>query len=102
MFPTIFPFVDNPFDKTTPDITVFGVPLSEKAFLILGGIWGFGMLACAVWLIVGIVNFGKAKHVSRNPDALTDASKSIFIPIIAIACLAGVGTLFGAAAGLFG
>ena len=51
MFPTIFSVVDNPFDKTNPDISVFGIPLSEKGFLILGGIWGAGMLVCAIWLV---------------------------------------------------
>lgn len=101
MFPTIFPIVDNPFDKTTPDISVFGVPLSEKAFLILGGIWGAGMLVLAGFLVRGIVNFGRAKRMSHNPEALNDATKSILVPLIAIACLAGAGTLFGAAAGLF-
>lgn len=102
MFPTIFPIVDNPFDKTNPDISVFGVPLSEKGFLILGGIWGAGMLVCAIWLVIGIVKFGQAKRVNHNPDALSDSSKLIFTPLISIACLGGIGTLFGAAAGLFG
>ena len=97
----MFPIVDNPFDKTNPDIGVWGV-LGEKGLVILGGIWGAGLLACAVWLVVGIVKFGKAKHVSRNPEALSDASKQVLYPVIAIACLAGVGTIFGAAAGLFG
>ena len=96
----MFPIVDNPFDKTNPDIGVWGV-LGEKGLLILGGIWGAGLLACAVWLVIGIVKFGRAKHVSRNPDALSDASKSVLYPVIAIACLAVVGTIFGAAAGLF-
>ena len=100
MFPTIFPIVENPFDKTNPDLGVWGL-LGEKGLLILGGIWGAGLLACAVWLVIGIVKFGRAKHVSRNPDALNDASKSVLFPVIAIACLAGVGTIFGAAAGLF-
>lgn len=100
MFPTIFPFVDNPFDKTNPNLDVWGL-LGEKGLWFLGGIWGAGLLACAVWLVRGIVNFGRAKHVSRNPEALNDASKSILYPVIAIACLAGVGTIFGAAAGLF-
>ena len=35
----MFPIVDNPFDKTNPDIGVWGV-LGEKGLLILGGIWG--------------------------------------------------------------
>ena len=44
----MFPIVDNPFDKTNPDIGVWGV-LGEKGLLILGGIWGAGLLVCAVW-----------------------------------------------------
>lgn len=100
MFPTIFPFVDNPFDKTNPNLDVWGL-LGEKGVWILGGVWGAGMLACAVWLINGIVNFGRAKRMSHNPEALNDATKSILVPLISIACLAGAGTLFGAAAGLF-
>ena len=100
MFPTIFSVVDNPFDKTNPTLDVWGL-LGEKGVWILGGVWGAGMLACAVWLINGIVNFGRAKRMSHNPEALNDATKSILVPLISIACLAGAGTLFGAAAGLF-
>lgn len=102
MFPTIFSVVDNPFDKTTPDISILGVKLTSDALAALGAAWGLGMLVLAGFLVKGIVNFGRAKRVSHNPEALSDASKSIFVPLIAIACLAGVGTLFGAAAGLFG
>lgn len=32
MFPTIFPFVDNPFDKTNPNLDVWGL-LGEKGAL---------------------------------------------------------------------
>jgi hypothetical protein len=106
IYPFLFPAqsgsVSNPFDKTNPDITVFGATLSAKAFLVLGGIWGFAMLACAVWLVIGIAKFGHAKRVNHNPDALSDAAKLIYTPLISIACLGGVGTIFGAAAGLFG
>lgn len=100
MFPTIFPFVDNPFDKTNPNLDVWGL-LGEKGVWFLGGVWGAGMLVLAGFLVRGIVNFGRAKRMSHNPDALNDATKSILVPLIAIACLAGAGTLFGAAAGLF-
>ena len=100
MFPTIFPFVDNPFDKTNPNLDVWGL-LGEKGVWILGGVWGAGMLVLAGFLVRGIVNFGRAKRMSHNPEALNDAAKSILVPLIAIACLAGAGTLFGAAAGLF-
>ena len=97
MFPTIFPFVDNPFDKTNPNLDVWGL-LGEKGVWILGGVWGAGMLVLAGFLVRGIVNFGRAKRMSHNPEALNDATKSILVPLIAIACLAGAGTLFGAAA----
>ena len=100
MFPTILPFVDNPFDKTNPNLDVWGL-LGEKGLWILGGVWGAGMLVLAGFLIKGIVNFGRAKRMSHNPEALNDATKSILVPLIAIACLAGAATLFGAAAGLF-
>ena len=100
MFPTIFPFVDNPFDKTNPNLDVWGL-LGEKGLWILGGVWGAGMLVLAGFLVKGIVNFGRAKRMSHNPEALNDATKSILVPLISIACLAGAGTLFGAAAGLF-
>lgn len=101
MFPIIFPIVDNPFDKTNPDIGVWGL-LGEKGLAILGGIWGAGLLASAVWLVVGIVKFGRAKHVNRNPAALEDATKQVLYPVIAIAGLAGAGTIFGVATKLIG
>ena len=87
LYPFLFPIDDaqsgvkNPFGQTSPNV----------------GFWG----DVAIWLIIGIVKFGKAKRVNHNPDALSDATKSIYTPLIAIACLGGIATIFGAAAGLF-
>lgn len=107
LYPFLFPIDDaqsgvtNPFGQTSPNVGFWGDVASNKAYAALGGIWGAAFIVCAIWLIIGIVKFGKAKRVNHNPDALSDATKSIYTPLIAIACLGGIATIFGAAAGLF-
>ena len=93
--------VDNPFDHTAPDISVFGSVFSNKAYALLGGLWAMAFVICAVYLVIGAVKFSAAKKAQHNPDALSSAAVSVLIPIIGIAVLGGLGAIFGAASGLF-
>ena len=93
--------VDNPFDHTAPNISVFGSVFSNKVYAFLGGLWAIASVACAVYLVIGIAKFAAAKKAQHNPDALSAAAVSVLIPLIGIALLGGVGAIFGAAVGLF-
>ncbi len=94
--------VDNPFDHTTPDISVFGVEFSNKLYLVLGGLWGAAFVFMAAMLIRAFVKFVSARKVQHNPDALEDASKDLQIAGVGTAGLAGVGVIFAALVKLFG
>ena len=94
--------VDNPFDHTTPNITVFGVDFSNKLYAALGGIWGIAFIIAAIYLIIAIVKVSAAKKVQHNPDALSDASANLKLALIALALLGGIGVIFTAAVNIFG
>lgn len=94
--------VDNPFDHTTPDISVLGIDFSNKVYAALGVIWGLAFVVVAIWLVIAIVKISTAKKVQHNPDALSDASENLKLALIALALLGGAGVLFAAVANIMG
>lgn len=93
--------VTNPFDQTSPDLTVFGIDFSNKLYAILGGVWALAFLYAAYRLILAIMKFIGAKKVQHNPDILEDAAADLKLAAIGIVCLSAVGAIFTALVNLF-
>ena len=94
--------VPNPFDQTSPDISVFGIDFGNKLYAILGGVWGIAFVYAAVRLVIAFVKFMGAKKVQHNPDALEDATGHLKIVSLGIVGLAGAAAVFTALVNLFG
>lgn len=92
---------DNPFDHTSPNISVFGVELTNRAYLILGGVWGAVVLALAFLLLIAIFKFGAAKKAQNNPDYLSDASSNLKLVGIALIMTVMVGPITAGLIGIF-
>lgn len=94
--------VDNPFDHTSPSLTVFGVDFSNKLYALLGGVWGLAVLYGAFRLIIAFMKFIGAKRVQHNPDAVSDASADLKIVALGLIGLAAISAIFAALVNLFG
>lgn len=93
--------VTNPFDQTSPDLTVFGVDFSNKLYAVLGGVWALGFVYAAFRLIIAFAKFMGAKKVQHNPDALEDAAADLKVAAIGIIGLSGIAAIFTALVNLF-
>lgn len=92
---------DNPFDHASPDLTVFGVDLSNKLYLLLGGVWGLVILLLAVKLLAAIAKFASAKKVQNNPDYLSEASSDLKLVAIAFVVTVMAGPIVAGLIGIF-
>lgn len=101
LMPTDDSTFDNPFDHTSPDLTVFGVDLSNKLYLLLGGVWGVVIFLLAVKLLAAITKFASAKKVQNNPDYLSEASADLKLVAIAFIVTVMVGPIVAGLIGIF-
>lgn len=92
---------DNPFDHTSPDLGVFGVDLSNKLYLLLGGVWGLVVLFLAVKLLAAIAKFVSAKKVQNNPDYLSEASSDLKLVAIGFVVTVMAGPIVAGLIGIF-
>ncbi|MDE9364012.1 hypothetical protein PZ938_00185 [Luteipulveratus sp. YIM 133132] len=65
----------NPLDGVTPSLDVFGVPFKSKLNTIIGGIWGLVLLGCAIYFLLGIVQYARAKRRGMSDELGEGAEK---------------------------
>lgn len=92
---------DNPFDHTSPNLSIFGVELTNRTYLLLGGLWGAVVVFLAAKLLIAIGKFASAKKVQNNPDYLSEASSDLKLVAIALIMTVMVGPITAGLIGIF-
>ncbi|NQX29838.1 hypothetical protein HQQ81_21025 [Microbacteriaceae bacterium VKM Ac-2854] len=93
--------MDNPLNGVLPDFTIFGAEFTELWQKLVAGVWGIAIVISVVFLIIGIVNMGKASG-GGNPHAYKEGRGQALWAGIALGGLAGLAVIVGAILALVG
>ncbi len=85
---TAVPMIDNPLDKVTPSISVFGVKFEGAVQLVLGGLWAIVLILLAGAFLWNLMKWGVARNRGHSDDIEEGAAGA-----------KKTGVAFGAAAG---
>lgn len=84
----------NPFDGVAPSFGPFSSVLGPKTALLLGIAWAVGFAFAAYHLIEGIARMASASRQGYS-DNLSEAKRSLVMPIVAIIGLASAPIIYG-------
>ncbi|MFE6229404.1 hypothetical protein [Cellulosimicrobium sp. NPDC057862] len=93
--------IENPLNGVLPDFTIFGAEFTQLWQKLIAGVWALGLIAAVVFLILGIVEMGKA-GASENPNQHKEGRKKFITALIALGLLAALAVIVGAVLTFFG
>lgn len=77
----------NPFKDIKPSFGPFAGLLGNWFGILLGLVWGIGLVVAAIYLVIGIASLVKARRHHQS-DAVEAAEQSLLWPVIGIIGLA--------------
>ncbi|MEA9986081.1 hypothetical protein [Subtercola sp. RTI3] len=92
--------IDNPLNGIIPDFSIFGAQFTQLWQKLLAGLWGIAIVLAIVFLILGIVNMGKASS-GGNPQAYKEGRVQALWAGISLGGLAALAVIVGAVLAVF-
>ena len=85
---------DNPLSGIKPSLDVFGPVFKSKTNTILAGVWGAVLLGCAIYFLLGTVQYARAKRRGMS-DELGEGAEKLKSSAIAFGIAAAASVFLG-------
>lgn len=92
--------IENPLDGVLPNFTIFGAEFTALWQKLLAGVWALAIVVSVVFLILGILQMGKAS-VAQNPQGHKEGRTQAVASAISLGGLAALAVIVGAILAIF-
>ena len=97
----LLPMIDNPLNRIIPNFSIFGAQFTQLWQKLLAGMWGIGIVAAVVFLIIGLTSMATATAGSNPMEYKVGRTKAVWAGI-SLGLLAALAVIVGGILAVFG